>query len=313
MKLQIIHSGPLLTIQDKGRFGYLKYGIGNAGAMDQKAYKRANVLVGNTQGEAALEATVMGPEIHFTEDCICAITGADMKPMLNEVPIENNRPFLAPKDSVLRMGFTVNGCRSYIAFAGGIDVPMVMKSRSTDMKCQIGGLNGRKLQDGDELDLGKSQVEYEQILRKGEKLSPEPAKYEKDITVRVVMGPQEYAFSEEGLQTFLNEIYEVTSESDRMGIRLKGDEIASKAGVDIVSDGIAEGSIQVSSNGQPIILMADHQTTGGYAKIATVISVDLPLLAQALPGSKVKFQKVELKEAQKIYKKCCGRHLFKRN
>lgn len=311
MKLQIIHSGPLLTIQDKGRFGYLKYGIGNAGPMDRKAYERANLLVGNTKGEAVLEATVMGPEIRFTEDCICAITGADMNPMLNEVPIENNRPFLAPKDSVLKMAFTVNGCRSYLAFAGGIDVPLVMGSRSTDIKCRIGGLNGRKLQDGDELELGESLTEYEQVLKRSKKLLKEQTKYDKDITVRVIMGPQEYAFSEEGIHAFLNETYEVTSESDRMGIRLKGTEIASKSGVDIVSDGIAEGSIQISNNGQPIILMADHQTTGGYAKIATVISADLPLLAQALPGSTVRFQKVELEEGQKIYKKVFGKKFFK--
>lgn len=302
MSVKIIRSGPLLTVQDRGRFGYLKYGVGNAGAMDKDAYELANALVGNTQGEAALEATLMGPELCFTRDCVCAVTGADMKPTLSGIPVEMDKAFLALKGSVLKLGFTVNGCRSYIAFSGGIEVPQVMESRSTDMKCRIGGMEGRKLQDGDLLELTDSSQSCVAILKKSKKIKTQKRTYEKIITVRVVMGPQDDAFSEKGLQTFLTGAYEVTSESDRMGIRLKGEPIESVDGVDIVSDGIAEGSIQVSNNGQPIVLMADHQTTGGYAKIATVLSVDIPLLAQAVPGSTVHFRKIGPDEAEHIYR-----------
>lgn len=305
MKIIIMRSGPLLTIQDRGRFGYSKFGIGNAGAMDQDAYELANALVGNTKGEAVLEATLMGPEIYFSEDCVCAITGADMKPMLDDMPVENNKAIMVPGGATLKLGFTTNGCRSYIAFAGGIDVPEVMQSRSTDIKCGIGGLKGRKLEDEDQLDIAESLKSFDDILKKSQKGTYPQKTYDRDITVRVVMGPQEYAFSEKGIETFLSQTYEVKSESDRMGIRLQGEAIESKAGVDIVSDGIAFGSIQIPNNGQPIVLMADHQTTGGYAKIATVIRVDLPRLAQALPGNKVHFQKITVKEAEKL----CEKHM----
>ena len=187
-------------------------------------------------------------------------------------------------------------------------MPEVMQSRSTDIKCGIGGLKGRKLEDEDQLDIAESLKSFDDILKKSQKGTYPQKTYDRDITVRVVMGPQEYAFSEKGIETFLSQTYEVKSESDRMGIRLQGEAIESKAGVDIVSDGIAFGSIQIPNNGQPIVLMADHQTTGGYAKIATVIRVDLPRLAQALPGNKVHFQKITVKEAEKLCKKHMKRY-----
>ena len=231
-----------------------------------------------------------------------------MKPMLDDKPVENNKAIMVPGGATLKLGFTTNGCRSYIAFAGGIDVPEVMQSRSTDIKCGIGGLKGRKLEDEDQLDIAESLKSFDDILKKSQKGTYPQKTYDRDITVRVVMGPQEYAFSEKGIETFLSQTYEVKSESDRMGIRLQGEAIESKAGVDIVSDGIAFGSIQIPNNGQPIVLMADHQTTGGYAKIATVIRVDLPRLAQALPGNKVHFQKITVKEAEKLCKKHMKRY-----
>lgn len=296
MSLTVINPGALTTVQDLGRIGYQYSGMPCSGVMDQRSYRAANELVGNTSGEAVLEFTLFGGIYRLEEDAILALTGADVSPLLNGTPCPMNEPFAASKGSTLMLNPAKNGCRTYLAVAGGFDVPQILGSRSTNLKCHIGGFEGRALQAGDVLPFGTSAVRFEDV--QGRKA--EPVSVPSRLTVRVVPGPQEEAFTEKGIQDFYSESYLVSEESDRMGCRLTGAAIESKNGTDIVSDGIVFGSIQVTPAGAPIVLLADRQTTGGYAKIATVCSFDLPLLAQARPGSTVQFQKISVEEAQRL-------------
>ena len=292
--INILRAGPMLTVQDRGRTGYMKYGIGESGVMDHKSYAEANRLVGNKDNEAVLEATLMGPKIQFESDCLIAVTGADMEASIESAPIERGKAIKVYAGQTLIMGFAKKGCRAYIAVSGGIDVPVVMGSRSTNIKCHIGGYEGRALKDGDKLPLGKENFaagEEGKLLAQHEV----PEDYPEEIQVRVIMGPQDSRFTGNGIVSFLTETYTVSPQSDRMGIRLDGQKIESENGTDIISDGIVFGSIQITSDGDPIVLMADHQTTGGYAKIATVVYEDLHLLAQARPGCKVKFIRTDIK------------------
>ena len=198
---------------------------------------------------------------------------------------------------ILTFGGARTGTRGYIAFSSYLDVPVVMGSRSTNIKCQIGGYKGRKLEDEDYIAFRAKRRYLPYYLSRS--LDLDEFDQEK-ITLRVVMGPQEKMFTKEGRETFLNSEYTVTSEFDRMGCRLEGPFIAYKTTSDIISDGIAFGSVQVPSHGKPIILLADRQTTGGYAKIATVVSVDIPKLVQRKTEQKVRFQAVSVEEAQKL-------------
>ena len=296
MKLHVITPGPFTTIQDGGRFGYTAYGIGTSGAMDLDAYNTANWLVGNKHGEAVLEATMMGPSILFDDDCICAVTGADMGTMIGNRPVEPYRPFWVQAGQTLTMGFAKSGCRGYLAVQGGFQVPSVMGSRSTNLKVQLGGIEGRVLKRDDVLTVPD---EHRSAIMDRKRRAPE---YSQNVTVRVVLGPQEDYFTKQGISTLLSETYSVSNQSDRMGLRLDGATIETKAGSDIVSDGITLGSIQITSSGQPIVLMADRQTTGGYAKIGTVCSFDIPLLAQLKPGATVTFRAVTVEQAQRIHR-----------
>ena len=289
MAFRVIVPGALSTVQDLGRFGYQKSGMPCSGVMDQKAYESANQLVNNKKNEAVIEHTVFGGSYRFQSDTVIALTGADMKPSIDGKACPMYRPVFVPSGGILSLGAAVNGCRTYLAAAGGILVPPVLGSRSTNLKCKIGGFQGRALQSGDLLDTGTLSVPFQQI----KDLSLKAPVYSKEIKVRVIEGPQSDYFTEKGLNLFYSAPYTVSEQSDRMGCRLEGPPVESIHGTDIVSDGIVFGSIQITSSGMPIVLMADRQTTGGYAKIATVITDDLPLLAQAVPGTTIHFQKME--------------------
>ena len=298
MEMNIIKAGPLTTIQDAGRFGYMKYGIGESGAMDKNSYLKVNKLVGNNRGEAVLEATLMGPTLSFGEDALLAFMGADVSADVEGKTMERGRCYQILAGQKVTFGLAKKGVRLYIAIAGGIDVEPVMGSRSTNLKCRLGGYQGRKLIDGDVIRTGKADYS-EKTIKKLLKRKIPAEQYSDNLNIRVIMGPQDDYFTQMGKNTFLEEEYKVTTESDRMGIRLLGPSIESENGMDIVSDGITFGSIQVTSAGLPIILMADHQTTGGYAKIATVIKEDLPSLAQARPGDTIRFVRVGIEDIQK--------------
>ncbi len=281
--------------------GYQRFGFHVSGAMDKRAYEIANVLLDNYEDEAVLEIAIMGPELKILSNTVIAITGADFSPTLNEEPIPMYQAIPVKKGDILKCTFSRDGVWGYIGFAGGIDVPVVMGSRSTDIKSELGGYEGRKLENGDVIEFVKSITA---LPRMDERYAPKPT-YKKEVTkVRVVMGPQDDYFSEKGISTFLNEEYTVTNLCDRMGYRLDGPPIQhNEKGADIISDGIAYGSIQVPSQGLPIVLLSDRQTTGGYTKIATVIGRDIPKFVQRRAYEKVVFEAVSPEEAQRLYLK----------
>lgn len=298
--IKILDAGLLTTVQDLGRYGFQRYGVSASGVMDEYSAKIANKLVGNKVGEAVLETTLKGVQIEFLQNTAVAITGGNCDVTLNGTKIELWQSYLVNRGDILKMGICRSGLRNYLAFAGGIDVPIIMNSKSTNLKAKVGGFNGRKLMTGDILSVGVGSLEAPLTLNKH--YIPT---YSKDIKVGVILGQQDDHFTEAGIKTFLNETYTVTQESDRMGIRLSsvsGATIEHKNGADIISDGITFGAIQVPGSGQPIVMMADRQTTGGYTKIGNVISSDLAKLAQATPGTKVKFVEYTLEQAVQAIK-----------
>ena len=297
MKIKIISPGVLTTVQDLGRFGLQQYGVPVSGACDPFAAKLANTLAGNPRDAALLECTMMGPVIEFLDPGIFAVSGAEVTPVLDGEELLVNTATRACRGQKLSFKTPKAGLRFYIAFSGGIDVPVLMGSRSTYLKTKEGGFHGRRLEAGDVLTVADAPGPGPDLSRRygGNGFM---AKAVHDI--RVIPGPQDDHFTEEGLNTFLSQTYTVTASSDRMGMRLDGPVIEAKNGYDIISDGINMGAVQVAG-GKPIIMLSDRQTTGGYAKIANVISVDLHVLAQLKAGDKIRFVSVSMEEAQELY------------
>ena len=301
--IKVISPGLLTTVQDGGRYGYQQFGVPVCGAMDLWSLALANILVDNAQDEAALEITVLGPALEFSDRCVFAICGGEFDAKLDGMEIENGRAYTALPGNVLSIGAARSGSRAYLAVAGGFVVPEVLGSRSTYIKGGFGGYEGRRLKKDDVLKTGSTVgwLPFMSARKIDEKLLRYPLE---ERAVRVVLGPQLERFSQRGIETFLESEYKVTDENDRMGYRLEGREIEYQKGCDgnIISDGIVMGAVQVPS-GKPIIMMADRQTTGGYSKIATVISADLPLLGQKKAGDPVRFEAVEWRDAIAIAKK----------
>lgn len=294
--IDVINGGILTTIQDSGRYGYQELGIPTSGVMDDYNYRLANILVGNKLDEAVFEMTFFGPTLKFNENLIIAITGSNMNPKINGELAPMYETIKVKKGDTLQFGKVNEGIRSYLAFGGSIDVPFVNGSKSTHIKTKMGGIEGRALKAKDEINIKKSK---EKTMRKI------PEKYLPIFShcniLRIVLGPQDDYFTEKGIHDlFRSGGYQVTKDFDRMGIRLKGTAIEHKETADIISDGTTFGSIQVPANGQPIILVADRQTTGGYTKIGNVITADLYKLAQMTFLDKVLFQEVTIEEAQKL-------------
>jgi len=293
---EVVQPGLLATVQDKGRYGYQQYGVPVSGAMDSYALMVANLLVGNSEGDACLEITVLGPRLRIIGDTLIAITGADLSPALNNNPLPMWEAVKVCYGDTISFGHPKRGCRSYLAVAGGIDVPEVMGSRSTYIKSRLGGLEGRSLRPGDRLRSGATRVEFSARKLPSQYIF----EYKAENELRVILGPQDDYFTERGIQTFLHSEYRISVQADRMGYRLEGPPIEHKAGADIVSDGVPPGAVQVPGDGLPIILLADRQTTGGYVKIATVSTIDLSKLAQAKPGDRVRFLRVTEEEAYQL-------------
>lgn len=302
--MEVVQPGLMTTVQDLGRAGHAAEGFPECGACDQYLYALANILCGNRSAEAALECTLLGPRLRFHARAVIAITG-QAHPLLNGQPVRTYFPLDVAQGDVLDVG-QIDAMRAYLAVYGGITVPMVLGSRSTDLKCHIGGLNGRALVRGDRLPF--EPVPDDAVFRRLKRCAARlriprgAAATQETVTIRVVPGPQEDAFTQEGIHTFYSSVYTVSGDTDRMGMKLTGSAIASHHGTDILSDGILEGSVQVSANGQPIIMLADHQTTGGYAKIATVIPCDLGLLAQLRPGACLRFERMDRSCAVRLYR-----------
>ncbi len=308
IKLKVLDPGLLTTVQDSGRWGYQAFGVSPGGVMDEYAAELTNLLVGNPPDAALLEITLKGPTLRFEEEGWVALGGADCGATLDGKPVPNWSAFYGRAGSTLILGFVREGCRAYLTCAGGFDVPLVMGSRSTYLRAKIGGFQGRPLQEGDVLEginLVEARDEPGKIV---ESIRPErdsdlpltqsstitlpPSlipRYGSPILLRVLLGPQEDMFEPEGVETFFNSPYRISHEADRMGYRLEGPKINHRGKADIVSDALAKGAIQVPGHGMPIVMMADHQTTGGYPKLGTVILADQYLLAQGKPGDEVLF------------------------
>lgn len=287
-KIHVLKNGWLTTVQDLGRYGHQHYGVSVSGAMDPFSTIVANRLVGNPDQAAVLELTLKGPELQFEQDTVVAITGANLSPTLDGHNAPTWECILIPRGSRLHFGLPRAGARAYLAIAGGFEAPLVMGSRSTHWASETGGLGGRPLKQGDRLYCGKPAQSVERFIgtRLLDELIPH---YERSVTLRLIPGPQQSFFEEKALTTLTDSLYSVSPQSDRMGYRLTGPKIISTGSAQFISDGTAMGALQVPSDGQPILLMADRQTTGGYPKIAVVISLDLPLAAQLTPGDRIKF------------------------
>ena len=290
MGFKVENPGILTTVQDGGRFNYEKFGVSPSGPMDFISFTQANILAGNSFNESALELTIAGAVLTFDEECIIAITGADMSPMINNKPCEMYRALKINPGDVLRLNFAKNLCRSYIAFHGGLDVPLIMGSKAAAIQNHI----GKKLQKGDYIKIRKTENQVKNLERR----FITPTSYFLPPTcIRVILGPQDDAFTEEGIKNFLSQPYKVSKDFDRMGYRLEGAKISHKNDCNIISDGMVTGAVQIPGSGQPIIMMSERQTIGGYTKIAVVITADLPLIGQSKEGDILRFKAVSVKEA----------------
>jgi antagonist of KipI len=291
---KVIKPGMQTTVQDLGRFGFREYGVSPSGAMDAYSLQMGNILVGNEIGEAALEAPLIGPILLAFHDISIAICGGDFTPKINDQEVPLWKSMVIKKGEILSFGRVKKGARTYISVAGGIHVPLVLRSKSTFLTGKFGGLDGKALEEGDIL-YGNPLIRRNRFLDAN--LIPE---YKNPLCVRVILGPHKEKFTPLGVNTFLNEEFILSPQSNRMAFQLDGPRIEHRNGADIISDAIPFGGIQVPASGQPFILMAEHQTIGGYSRIGSVISTDLPLLAQALPGTKIRFKEISLNSAQNL-------------
>jgi biotin-dependent carboxylase-like uncharacterized protein len=295
--IRVVDAGPLplITVQDLGRTGQLRYGIPPSGPMDRDAFVLANRLAGNPDGAAGLECALVGPRFETDAPCAIAVTGAEMVVTVNGEPRPRWSTIHLRAGDQVRIAPAKAGVRGYVAFSGGIDVPVVLGSRATYVRGRLGGLEGRALRKGDTLRL------FDAPRPPGRRVvDPPPPDPSPEVTVRVVLGPEDERFTDEGIKTFLSSAYEMQQQSDRMGARFKGPRIAHARGHDIVSNGIALGSVQVPGDGQPIVLLVDRQSAGGYTKIATVCSFEIGRLAQVKPGRHVRFEAVSVAEAHRL-------------
>ena len=295
MKLHIEHGGAFTTVQDLGRFGRLAEGVPQSGAADPRALLRGNTMLGNEANAAALELTLTGPCLRVEGGGTIAVTGGDLRPCLNGAPVPMWTVVPVRDGDLLTFGGACgSGARAYLCLGGGIDVPPVMGSRSTYIKAALGGLEGRALKKGDVLSVGEPWIGWPRAVGCScpEVLRPACG----NDPLHAVVGPQDDLIAPESVETFFDSEWTVTPQSDRMGVRLSGPELKHRNSADIVSDAIPPGAVQVPGSGQPIVMLADRQTTGGYVKIAVVHSLDAARIAQKLPGETVRFARITQEE-----------------
>ncbi len=315
MSISILQPGLLTTVQDLGRPGYQQAGLVVGGALDATALRVANMLVGNSPQAAALEITLLGPRLRFEASHLLAIAGAHLSPTLDGRPVSLHRPVWVRAGTELAFGKPVAGSRAYLAVAGGLDVPLVLGSRATYLRAGLGGWHGRALQAGDSLPVGPPSAVGERLTQllapasptrawapapwtPGPPLGPTPAP---EPLLRAVRGPEYGQFSAASQRAFWHEPFEVTPAADRMGYRLHGPALARLTGSELLSSAVTLGTVQVPAGGQAIVLLADCQTTGGYPRLAQVITADFSALAQLRPGQRCRFGEVTLAEAQALY------------
>jgi len=291
MALIVIRPGMLTTVQDLGRWGRQNSGVPVAGPMDAYSHRLANRLVGNPAGAAALEITLIGPELEADAETLCVIAGAEFDATVNGAPIDALRPFVVPASGRVRFGGRRAGARATLAVAGGFDVPTVFGSRATSVVARVGPFGGRPLQAGDVLPVGWPTSGTRPAAGRALALPRGGAR------VRVIRGPHDAMFTPAALATLTTSRFAVTAQSNRMGYRLEGPVLVRLDEGEMLSDATPIGSLQVPASGQPILLMADRQTTGGYPRIATVITADLPIAGQLAPGDWIEFTECTRGEA----------------
>jgi antagonist of KipI len=336
MKIQILRAGFLTSVQDLGRNSFRQFGVSVGGALDPHALQVANLLVGNDESSAGLEITFGGLHLRFAGDRIAAWCGGEFEARVGSTAVPPGHPFLLRDGEELAIDRPKIGCRAWLAISGGIDVPIVLGSRSTDLRASFGGLDGRALRDGDEIPLGQNSERAKKLIGKlrEEKIArwkpphnwSSPA--QREPVLRIMRGadwdrfnnatPQEVGaidlnrpphahrgrFGEPPLPAqnlVTNETFMVSPDSDRMGVRFDGPELKRNDDVDLVSEAVAPGTIQVPPSGKPILLLGDCQTIGGYPKIAHVITVDLPIAAQLRAGDQVRFREVSFADAHILW------------
>jgi antagonist of KipI len=314
MSLTILRPGMLTTVQDLGRHGYQKDGILVSGAMDAVALRTANLLVGNAENAAGLEITLLGPRIRFEADYLITLAGANLSPNIQGVPVGLHRPVWVGAGTELTFGSPVVGSRAYLAVAGGLDVAPVLGSRSTYLRADFGGLHGRAVQAGDVLPVAAPTPVGQQLSQLVVKTrgaatwaqanwqaNPQPYPPQSPQRIRAIAGPEYEQFSAESQRAFWEQPFTVTPQADRMGYRLQGPALVRTTDVELLSSAVTFGTVQVPVGGQAIVLLADHQTTGGYPRLAQVITADFSVLAQLRPGKVFWFEQVSLAEAQTLY------------
>ena len=319
MSVCVVRPGLLTSLQDLGRYGLQHLGIVPGGAMDPVAHRIANALVDNPAAAATLECTVLGPDLIVGHDALIALYGAAFDARIDRLPLPLNRPVLVKAGSTLKIGAAARGARAYLAIAGGFEVAEVLGSRSTYIPAAFGGLEGRALKAGDRLpgitDLARISIaRFARIAARNGRFAhsgfssvrwhaPElTLPYQGGLTLRAMEGRHFQQFDAASREAFFDQIWRVSPDSNRMGYRLTGPRLTRTKPVEILSEPTCLGTVQVPNDGIPIALMADHQTTGGYPKIAEIASVDIPGLAQLAPGGSVRFVACSLEEAQAAHK-----------
>ena len=307
MNIDILRSSFLTTVQDLGRMGFREFGVSPGGALDSHALRVANLLVGNKESAAGIEITFGGVQLRFADERIVAWCGGEFDVRIGSTSLPAGHAGFVRAGDVLIFNQPKTGCRSWLGISGGIDVPLVLGSRSTDLRANFGGLDGRALRDGDEVPLGGNSERPKILIEKlrEQKIAnwkpphdwSSPAKHEP--VLRVICGSDSDRFNDVTIQRFTNDVFVVSTDSNRMGARLEGPHLQRDHDVDLVSEGVAPGTIQVPPSGQPILLLGDCQTIGGYPKIAHVITVDLSVAAQLRAGDTVRFREISLAEAHR--------------
>lgn len=315
MTLRVVGAGLQTTVQDLGRRGHQHDGVPGGGAMDRSALRIGNALVGNDDGAAGLEATLIGPAIEFEDPTLIALAGGDLEPTIDGQPVPMWRAIHVPPGAALRFGRPKVGCRTYLAIAGGIDVPLIFGSRSTYLRAQFGGHEGRALRPGDVLTTlcppGLAQC-IANAVQDGRDASRAAIaawgaghslrmRYSSEPVVRLIPGTHADYLAAPSRTKLFSASFNISASSDRMGYRLEGVELPLRNPVELLSEGVAFGTVQLPPDGMPIVLMADRQTTGGYPRIGEVASIDLPLIAQLKPGDRLRFRPISVDEAQELY------------
>lgn len=305
MSITVIRPGLASTFQDSGRHGHQHLGVPVGGAMDQRAHQIANLVAGNAHDTATLEITLSGPTLRFDAPACIALSGADLSPALNGRPAPRGRPLIVHEGDVLSFGERRSGVRCYLACHGGFDLPLILGSQSTYLRGALGGFEGRALRKGDVVPL-RTALRADALERLAADLGdmsiylPSTLAFNPRARLRIMRGPHTELFTDVALRALFGSAYRIANESDRMGYRLQGPQLPVRENRQLLSEGATFGTIQVPSDGLPIVLMADRQSIGGYPKIGHVATVDLPQLAQCMPGDEIRFEEIGLAQAQQL-------------